>query len=88
MQFKWFTVNKETFKQIYIHPEYMQLQFKLVEERFTPTLQFMLESKILLAFRYLNPRVPSVLKFHLKAFAPSWQSITLDAYQKIKDFKH
>lgn len=49
----------------------MQLQFRLVEERFTPTLQFMLESKILLAFRNLNPRVPSVLKFHLKAFAPS-----------------
>lgn len=64
----------------------MQLQFKLVEERFTPTLQFMSESKILLGFRYLNPRVPSVLKFHLQAFAPSWQSITLDVYQKIKDF--
>lgn len=63
--------EQRTFKQVYIHPEHMQLQFRLVEERFTPTLQFMLESKILLALRYLNPRVPSVLKFHLKAFAPS-----------------
>jgi len=44
-----------------MHPEYVQLQYKLREERFAPILNFMLENKILLIFRYLNPSLPSIL---------------------------